>query len=242
MVNTFNGIVSQIMADVSNNLKLRTDLNREHVGDAVLQLVPAIVRQYLLAGRQVPMRPFCTSIPRLPVLQADFTQAGLLAEHVYHDPRDEARSFGLPVEQLRACVRLPRLINWGGFIGDDKPAIDYLGPASGMRSLDIYTGNDYLYAAHRRFTGSEAFAWVNDDVAWLFSRTPLPYTDLIGRMVLVDVAEMAEFGRHFDENEAANPWPPDFSDELCKQLTNRYISMYARYSGLMPNEGNTTSK
>lgn len=239
MAKPFAALISQIFNNATNNGRLATDLNRALIADEFLQLMAKQLRQTLVSGKQISMTPFCTPLPELKVQVADFTQGGLLSEDVYRRADADARAFGLPIEQMRQYVRLPELINWGGYMGEDKPAIEYLGPLRGTQRLIVYTGNDHLTHAHRRAAGNAPFAWVNGNVAWLFSRTPLTWTELTCRCVLADPRQSAEFGREYDEYETPFPAPDDFVDDIAMQLINRYISMYGRFNGAVrPNDGN----
>lgn len=241
MAYSLNAIVSQILADSSSNLNVRTDLNREHVCDALMQMLATMIRDWHLKGVQVDMVRFCTVIPGagLPVRCGDFTYGGLLlGEHVTVPEPEYVRAFGLPVEQLRAYVRLPRLMLWGGSKGLGYPAVNYLGSIDGREKLDIYTGEDWKYAPHNRYTGHHAFAWLQDNVAWLFSPRPIRWRELLLRGVLADFRDMAEFGREYDFDETPCPWPDDVSNDLVTGFANRYISMYGRAGKGQPADGN----
>jgi hypothetical protein len=239
MAAPYAALISQVYNNATNNARLPSDLNREQVADEFMQLMAKQIRQTLLAGKQVSMTPFCSVLPRLNVKIADFTQGGLLESEVYHASSEVDRAFGLPVSQQRQYVELPRLMNWGGFVNEDKPAIEYLGPIRGQQRLKVYTGNDYIAHAHRKSSGRSPFAWIQGQTAWLFSPTGIPWTELTCRCVLADFRQIAEFNRQYDEHETPFPAPDDFVDDIVMQLVNRYISMYGRYSGVpRPNDGN----
>lgn len=236
---SLNSLASQIIDDVSSNLTVRTELNRERVYDSIFQTAASLIRSWQLKGQQLSLPPFCTNIPPIKMQVADFTLGGLLAgEHVYQDPRAEARSFGLPVELLRQYVRIPYVMTWGSSTGLGRPAIDYLGSMDGRVKLDVFTGEDYKFATSRRYTGRQPFCWVQENVAWLFSPTPLPWQEVVMRAVLDDQRDMAEFGRIFDADETRLDWPQDFSAEVANTLTNNFITKYARARKGEPADGN----
>lgn len=229
MAKPFNALVSQVMHNTSNALRIDTGLQRGLVSDDLVQTRADLLRKYAAAGKRVAMSAFSQTLPALPLEVADFSFGATLAEHRFDDSLSELHALGLPVERLRQFVRLPELLSAGSFVGLDEPAVEYVGAPNGVRALQVFTGSAYQFMQHRRYTGRQPFVCIINGVAWVFTNTQaLPYINLPFRGVLADPRDAQDYGAIFDLEETPFPAPTDFAAECVQVMTNKYISMYGR--------------